>query len=170
MRSGQLGGREGFLLQPVPRLSQSERGQVTHGGGSSAIASLVFAWTGAVGVSQIKPGSFTRVVSLFATRSASSASIMAQYPSSHAIHIIHSVMAGLVPAIHALLHKIPGSRDARPGMVEYMLRSSSSPSHGRTCSGHPRLAAQDPRVSRCSPRGWWNDALRDHSTTLGTRK
>jgi len=27
-------------------------------------------------------------------------------------------MAGLVPAIHALLHEIPGSRDARPGMVE----------------------------------------------------
>jgi len=27
-------------------------------------------------------------------------------------------MAGLVPAIHAVLHEIPGSRDARPGMVE----------------------------------------------------
>jgi len=27
-------------------------------------------------------------------------------------------MAGLVPAIHAMLHEIPGSREARPGMVE----------------------------------------------------
>jgi len=58
------------------------------------------------------------VASLLAARSASTASIMAQYPSSHAIHIGYSVMAELVPAIHALLHEIPGSRDARPGMVE----------------------------------------------------
>jgi hypothetical protein len=43
------------------------------------------------------------------------ASTIAQYPSSQAIHIGYSVMAGLDPAIHVFLHEIPGSR---AGMVE----------------------------------------------------
>jgi hypothetical protein len=53
---------------------------------------------------------------------------MDQYPSSQAMHIDYSVMAGQKtrsavlttqkPAIHVLLHEIPGSRDARPGIVE----------------------------------------------------
>jgi hypothetical protein len=53
---------------------------------------------------------------------------MDQYPSSQAIHIGYSVMAGQKalsavltpedPAIEVLLHEITGSRDARPGIVE----------------------------------------------------
>jgi hypothetical protein len=53
-----------------------------------------------------------------AFRSASRASTIAQYPSSQAMHIGYSVMAGLDPAIHVFLHEIPGPRRARPGMVE----------------------------------------------------
>jgi hypothetical protein len=53
---------------------------------------------------------------------------MDQYPSSQAMHIGYTVLAGEKaqgavltpegPAIHAFPHEIPGSRDARPGIVE----------------------------------------------------
>src|SRR5215813_2911611 len=98
MCGGEFGSGVGFFLQSVARLGQTKRSQFAHG-----LCSLLVVSAGGGSVGRSQTNSDWCAPSPRDARSASIASTIAQYPSSQAIHIGYSVMAGLVPAIHVLL-------------------------------------------------------------------